>query len=226
VWNEHIDHGAIIVAHLPKIPICAIIRNIRNKHRFRDLGGLIEFGLKRDLGDMSIDNAFARFNIIITNLKALDECYFLARTMLGKFLGLYILNGEQSDEESSTSVSEDKEYAMAVRDFKKFFTRRGRFARQLQDEKKSFQRSRDDKNEKSERKCFRCENPNHLIGECPSHQKTKIKGLLLEDLGMIVVRKKKKRPKTTRVSWLKHLTKYFSKPNIIVMTYRQQLILN
>ncbi|GKE25258.1 hypothetical protein Tco_1436770, partial [Tanacetum coccineum] len=34
---------------------------------------------------------------------------------------------ESSDEESSTSGSEDEEYAMAVRDFKKFFKRRGRF---------------------------------------------------------------------------------------------------
>ncbi|GJS11163.1 hypothetical protein Tco_0367959 [Tanacetum coccineum] len=36
---------------------------------------------------------------------------------------------ESSDEESSTSGSEDEEYAMAVRDFKKFFKRRGRFVR-------------------------------------------------------------------------------------------------
>ncbi|GKB72829.1 hypothetical protein Tco_0934241 [Tanacetum coccineum] len=34
---------------------------------------------------------------------------------------------ESSDEDSSTSDSEDEEYAMAVRDFKKFFKRRGRF---------------------------------------------------------------------------------------------------
>ncbi|GKB40024.1 putative reverse transcriptase domain-containing protein [Tanacetum coccineum] len=33
---------------------------------------------------------------------------------------------ESSDEESSTSGSEDEEYAMEVRDFKKFFKRRGR----------------------------------------------------------------------------------------------------
>ncbi|GJX30723.1 retrovirus-related pol polyprotein from transposon TNT 1-94 [Tanacetum coccineum] len=33
--------------------------------------------------------------------------------------------------------------------------------------KKTFQRSRDDKNDKSDRKCFRCGDPNHLIGECP-----------------------------------------------------------
>ncbi|GKF15304.1 hypothetical protein Tco_0056766, partial [Tanacetum coccineum] len=72
---------------------------------------------------------------------------------------------KSSDEESLTSESEDEEYAMAVRDFKKFFKRRGRFVRQIRDEKKSFQRSRDDKNEKSERKCFRCRDPNHFIEE-------------------------------------------------------------
>ncbi|GKE94117.1 zf-CCHC domain-containing protein [Tanacetum coccineum] len=73
---------------------------------------------------------------------------------------------ESSDEECSTSGSEDEEYAMAVRDFKKFFKRRGRFVRQPRNDKKTFQRSRDDKNRKSERKCFRCGDPNHLIGEC------------------------------------------------------------
>ncbi|GJY87906.1 hypothetical protein Tco_0502534 [Tanacetum coccineum] len=34
---------------------------------------------------------------------------------------------ESSDKESSTSESEDEKYAMAVRDFKKFFKRRERF---------------------------------------------------------------------------------------------------
>nr|GFC22834.1 UBN2 domain-containing protein [Tanacetum cinerariifolium] len=53
---------------------------------------------------------------------------------------------ESSDEESSTSDSEDEEYAMAMRDFKKFFKRRERFVRQPHDERKSFQRSNDDKN--------------------------------------------------------------------------------
>ncbi|GKG05495.1 zf-CCHC domain-containing protein [Tanacetum coccineum] len=56
---------------------------------------------------------------------------------------------------------------MAVRDFKKFFKRRGRFVRQLHDERKSSQKSKDDKNGKGERKCFKCGDPNHLIGECP-----------------------------------------------------------
>ncbi|GJW06788.1 zf-CCHC domain-containing protein [Tanacetum coccineum] len=80
---------------------------------------------------------------------------------------------ESSDEECLTSGSEDEEYAMAVRDFKKFFKRRGIFMRQPRNDKKTFQRSRDDKNGKSDRKCFRCGDPNHLIGECPKPPKDK-----------------------------------------------------
>ncbi|GJW85161.1 gypsy type transposase [Tanacetum coccineum] len=76
-------------------------------------------------------------------------------------------------EESSTSVSEDEEYAIAIRHFKKFFKRRGRFMRQPRNDKKIFQRSRDDKNGKSDTKCFRCGDPNHLIGECPKPPKDK-----------------------------------------------------
>ncbi|GJU17235.1 zf-CCHC domain-containing protein [Tanacetum coccineum] len=80
---------------------------------------------------------------------------------------------ESSDEERSNSGSEDEEYAMAVRDFKKFFKTRDRFVRQPRNEKKTFQRIRDDKHEKSKRKCFRCEDPNHLIGECPKPPRNK-----------------------------------------------------
>ncbi|GJW37949.1 copia protein [Tanacetum coccineum] len=83
-----------------------------------------------------------------------------------KFLALKAKK-ESSDEECSTSGREDEEYAMAVRDFNKFFKRRGKIVRQPQNDKKTFQRIRDDKNGKSERKCFRCGDPNHLIGECP-----------------------------------------------------------
>ncbi|GJT23952.1 retrovirus-related pol polyprotein from transposon TNT 1-94 [Tanacetum coccineum] len=113
--------------------------------------------------DESIDSAFARFNTIITSLKALDEGYSSKN----------YANKESSDEECSTSGSEDEEYAIAVRDFKKFFKRIGRFVRQPRSDKKTFQRSRDDKNGKSERRCFRCGDPNHLIGECPKPPRDK-----------------------------------------------------
>ncbi|GKB68504.1 putative reverse transcriptase domain-containing protein, partial [Tanacetum coccineum] len=75
---------------------------------------------------------------------------------------------ESSDDDSSTSDSKDEEYAMAVRDFKKFFKRRGRFVRQPHKERKPFQRNKDDKNGKGERKCFKCGDPNHFIGKCRS----------------------------------------------------------
>ncbi|GJZ74303.1 hypothetical protein Tco_0638449 [Tanacetum coccineum] len=131
----------------------------------------------------SIDNGFARFNTIITSLKALDEG-FSRKNYVRKFLRALhpkwranvtaieesndltslsldelignskvyevIINKdsemvkgkreqnrslalktkkESSDEDTLTSDSEDEEYAMAVRDFKKFFKRRGRFVR-------------------------------------------------------------------------------------------------
>ncbi|GJZ53000.1 hypothetical protein Tco_0607885, partial [Tanacetum coccineum] len=152
----------------------------------------------------SIDRAFARFNTIITSLKALDEGYS-RKNYVRKFLkalhpkwrakvtaieeskDLTALSldelikklkvhkmiikkdseivkakvekkspalkakKESSDDEYSTFESEDEEYTMAVRDFKKFFKRRGRFVRQPRNDKKTFQRSRDDKNDNNQR---------------------------------------------------------------------------
>ncbi|GKC90936.1 zf-CCHC domain-containing protein [Tanacetum coccineum] len=223
----------------------------------------------------SIDNVFARFNTIITSLKALDEG-FSSKNYVRKFLRALhpkwrakvtaikeskdltslsldelidnlkvyeviikkdsemvkgkreqsrsiALKGkkESSDEESSTSDSEDEEYAMAVRDFKKFFKRRGRFVRQPRHERKSFQRSKDGKNGKSERKCLRCGDPNHLIGECPKTSSNKIKELSLKVLGAMAGKIKKKELKTKRVLWFKHQMRYVLKPILIVMMHPQ-----
>ncbi|GJT22162.1 hypothetical protein Tco_0892099 [Tanacetum coccineum] len=143
------------------------------------------------LKEESIDNAFARFNTIITSLKALDEG-FSSKNYVRKFLralhpkwrakvttieeskdlislsldelignlkvyeviiknDFEMVEGksehnrsitlkakkESSDEDSSTSNSEDEEYDMAVRDFNKFFKRRGKFVRQPYNERKS-----------------------------------------------------------------------------------------
>ncbi|GJT41199.1 hypothetical protein Tco_0941064 [Tanacetum coccineum] len=102
--------------------------------------------------DESIDRAFARFNTIITSLKALESLALKAKK-------------ESNDEECSTSGSEDEEYAMAVRDFKKFFKRRGRFVRQPRNDKKTFQRSRDDKTGSAS--CETNETGDSIIGSVP-----------------------------------------------------------
>nr|GEX24360.1 copia protein [Tanacetum cinerariifolium] len=172
------------------------------------------------LEEESIDNAFAKFNTIITSLKALDEGVS-SKNCIRKFLralhpkwhakvtaieesknlttlpldepigNLKVyeevikkdfetvkekkeqsrslalkVKKEVSDEDSSSSDSENKEYAMVIKEFKKFFKRRGRFVRQPRGDRKTFQISRNDGYDKSERKCFRCGDPNHLIVEC------------------------------------------------------------
>ncbi|GJR77364.1 hypothetical protein Tco_0089729 [Tanacetum coccineum] len=48
-----------------------------------------------------------------------------------------------SDKEASCSDNDDEEYAMAVRDFKKFFRRIGKFVRQPHDNKKAFGRAKE-----------------------------------------------------------------------------------
>nr|GEW56134.1 zf-CCHC domain-containing protein/UBN2 domain-containing protein [Tanacetum cinerariifolium] len=187
------------------------------------------------LEEESIDNVFAKFNTIITSLKALDEG-FSSKNCVRKFLRALHLKWrakvtaieelknlttlsldklignlkvyeevikknseavkrkreqsrsislkarkESSDDDSSTSDSKDEKYAMAVRDFKKFFKRQGRFVRQPHEERKSFQKNKDDKNRKVKRKCFKCGDPNYLIRECPKlsryqNQKTFVGG--------------------------------------------------
>ncbi|GKE30230.1 zf-CCHC domain-containing protein, partial [Tanacetum coccineum] len=79
---------------------------------------------------------------------------------------------ESSDDETSTSRSDNEEYVMAVRNFKKFFRRKGKFVRQPREKWKSF-RQRDEKKGKSDRKCFRCGDPSHLIGDCPKTSRNK-----------------------------------------------------
>nr|GEX72671.1 zf-CCHC domain-containing protein/UBN2 domain-containing protein [Tanacetum cinerariifolium] len=221
----------------------------------------------------SIDNAFARFNTIITSLKAFGEG-FSSKNYVRKFLralhpkwrakvtaiveskdvtslsldelirNLKVYEAiikkdsemdegkreqnrslalkakkDSSDEDNSTSNSEDEEYAMAVRDFKKFFKRRGRFVRQPHDERKSSQRNKDDKNDKSERKCFKCRDPNHLIGECPKLSRNHYQRAYVGGSWSDSDEEGKEKTKMQNVLWLKHPMRCLPKLNTLVTTY-------
>nr|GEY55809.1 UBN2 domain-containing protein [Tanacetum cinerariifolium] len=135
-------------------------------------------------GDKSIDSAFVRFNTIITSLKALDEGYS-SKNYVRKFLRALhpkwrekVTAIEESKDLTSLSLDELignlNVYEMIIKkdsEIVKENVERKSIA--LKNDKKTLQRSRDDKNDKSDRKCFRCGNPNHLIGECLKPQNDK-----------------------------------------------------
>ncbi|GKC79673.1 hypothetical protein Tco_1130447 [Tanacetum coccineum] len=89
---------------------------------------------------------------------------------------------------------------MAVRDFKKFFKRRGRFVRQPRNDKKTFQRNQDEKNGKSERKFLDAEIQIMLLKNVQNHRETRTEEHSLEVLGVIALKKMMKRLKTKCVS--------------------------
>ncbi|GKA21644.1 hypothetical protein Tco_0701633, partial [Tanacetum coccineum] len=79
---------------------------------------------------------------------------------------------EYSDDETSTFESDDEEYVMAIRNFKRLFRRKSRFVRRPRETKKSSGKGMIRKG-KSDRKCFICDDPNHLIGESPNPLRNK-----------------------------------------------------
>ncbi|GJS41407.1 hypothetical protein Tco_0566450 [Tanacetum coccineum] len=90
----------------------------------------------KDLSKLSLDE-------LVGNLKVyeivLEKYLEIAKNKKEMYKSL-ALKARQvlSDDDTSSSDSNDEEYAMAVRDFKKFFRRRGKFVRQPYDDKKNF----------------------------------------------------------------------------------------
>ncbi|GKB85607.1 hypothetical protein Tco_0957879 [Tanacetum coccineum] len=103
----------------------------------------------KDLTSLSLDELIGNLEVYEMIIK--KDSKIVKEKVERKYLALKAKK-ESSDEEYLISRSEDEEYFMAVRDFKKFFKRRGRFMRQPRNNKKTFQRSQDDKNGKSNRK--------------------------------------------------------------------------
>ncbi|GKC33853.1 zf-CCHC domain-containing protein [Tanacetum coccineum] len=144
--------------------------------------------------DESIDSAFARFNTIITSLKALDEGYS-SKNYVRKFLRALhpkwrakVTAIEESKDLTSLSLDElignlkvhemiikkDSEIVKAKVE-RKFIALKSK--NESSDEECSTSDSKDEEyameNGKSDRKCFRCSDPNHLIEECPKPPKDK-----------------------------------------------------
>ncbi|GJX33608.1 hypothetical protein Tco_0243463 [Tanacetum coccineum] len=166
--------------------------------------------------DESIDNAFTRFNTIITSLKALDEGYS-SKNYVRKFLRALhpkwrskVTAIEESKDLTSLSLDELignlKVHEMIIKkDSKIVKAKIKRKSIALKDKKESSyeecstcgsedEESRDDKNGKGDRKLFRCGDPNHLIGECPNPPKDKNQRAFVRGSWSVAVMKMMKGP--------------------------------
>nr|GEY24398.1 retrovirus-related Pol polyprotein from transposon TNT 1-94 [Tanacetum cinerariifolium] len=121
----------------------------------------------KDLSTLSLDE-------LISNLKVyevvLEKDLEVSKNKKEKYKSLALKSRQVlSEYDASSSDSNDKEYAMTVRDFKKFFRRRGKFVRQPYNDKKNLRKTKEDKKEKEDRRCFKCGDPNHFISDCLKH---------------------------------------------------------
>ncbi|GKE36540.1 hypothetical protein Tco_1459945 [Tanacetum coccineum] len=101
---------------------------------------------------------------------------------------------DSSDDNSSTSDSEDEEYVMAVRDFKKFFKRNS---------SRDFKEIKTTKMAKAKENALSVEIQIISSENVQNYQDIKIKKRLLEDLGVITTKMKRRRQMTKSVLWLK-----------------------
>ncbi|GJT30017.1 hypothetical protein Tco_0910292 [Tanacetum coccineum] len=100
----------------------------------------------KDLSSLALDELIINLKVHEVIIEKDSEVY-KGKKLRVKSIAL-IAKKESSDDETLTYESEDEEYVMAVRDFKKSFRRKGRFVRQPRDEKKSLGK-RDEKKGKS-----------------------------------------------------------------------------
>nr|GEV03747.1 zf-CCHC domain-containing protein/UBN2 domain-containing protein [Tanacetum cinerariifolium] len=121
----------------------------------------------KDLSTLPLDELIDNLKVYEVVLKKDSEIF---KSKKEKYKLLFLKARKvSSDEEASCSDNDDEEYAMAVRDFKKFFKRKGKFVRQPHDDKKNFRKVREDTKEKEDRRCFKCGDLNHFISDCPKH---------------------------------------------------------
>ncbi|GKC55846.1 hypothetical protein Tco_1083444 [Tanacetum coccineum] len=179
----------------------------------------------------SIDNAFARFNTIITSLKALDEG-FSSKNYVRKFLRAFypkwhakVTAIEESKDLTSLSLDElidnlkvyeviikkDSEIVKGKREQNRSLASKAK--KKFNDKESSTFDSGDKeyamaakttKMERTKENALDAEILITPLGNVQIHQETGTKGLLSEDLGAIAAKMRKKKVKTKLVLWLKH----------------------
>ncbi|GKD51253.1 zf-CCHC domain-containing protein [Tanacetum coccineum] len=150
--------------------------------------------------DETIDCAFARFNNIVTSLKALDKSFSRrnhVRTFLRALptkwrpkvtaieeykdlstLHLYELIGNLKvyevvlEKDSEASKNKKEKYKSLALKVKKMSSDEEVTCSDSDDEEYAmvnFQKAKEEKKGKEERRCFKCGDPNHFISDCPKH---------------------------------------------------------
>ncbi|GJZ04413.1 hypothetical protein Tco_0537688 [Tanacetum coccineum] len=90
----------------------------------------------KDLSSLALDELISNLKVHEVVMEKDFEIYKGKNEMV-KSIALKAKK-ESSDDETSTSESDDEEYAMGVTNFKRFFRRKDRLVRQPREEKKSF----------------------------------------------------------------------------------------
>nr|GEV91717.1 UBN2 domain-containing protein [Tanacetum cinerariifolium] len=210
--------------------------------------------------DETINCAFARFNTIITSLKALDESFTsqnhvrkllralptnwrpkvttieeskdlptlpldelignlkvyevvlkkdskASKVKKEKFKSLALKASKVSSDEDESFLESDEVYAMAVKYFKKLFRRRGKFVRQPHNDKKNFQKVKEEKKESRIEDALSVVKENQekdKIGSKPD--KNGKRGEAGKSLKLLQLKEKEK-PKKTKKEWPKTHTR-------------------
>ncbi|GKD83769.1 hypothetical protein Tco_1350608 [Tanacetum coccineum] len=174
----------------------------------------------------SIDNAFAIFNTIITSLKALVEGYYSKNYVMNFLRALLtkwrenIIAIEESKDLTSLSLDElignlkvpevimkkDSEIVKGKREQSRSLALKAK--KESSDEESSTSDSEDEEYKKivkAKENILDAEIQITSPENAQSHQETKTKGILSEDLGAIAAKMRKKRLKTKLILWLNHL---------------------
>ncbi|GJX21668.1 zf-CCHC domain-containing protein [Tanacetum coccineum] len=118
----------------------------------------------KDLSKLSLDE-------LVGNLKVyevvLEKDLEIAKNKKEKYKSLALKAKQVLSDDDTSSSDNNVKYAMGRKGFQEFFRRRGKFVRQPYDDKKNFQKIKEEKRE--DRRCFKCGDPNHFISDCPKN---------------------------------------------------------